>query len=66
MYTSGTLLNSPSESGHHAIDVLAAYNEVNDPDLASDVGWTRTLFIDLWETQDVLPEVEAGSGPFDW
>jgi pectate lyase len=66
IHESGTLLNSPSQSGYHAIDVLAAYNEVNDPDLASDVGWTPTLFIDLLETQDVLPAVEAGSGPFNW
>ena len=62
----GTLLNSPSQSGRHEIDVLAAYNEVNDPDLMSEVGWTPTLFIDLLETQDVLPAVEAGSGPFNW
>ncbi len=66
IHESGTLLNSPSQSGHHEIDVLAAYNEVNDPDLTSDVGWTPTLFIDLLETQDVLPVVEAGSGPFNW
>jgi len=66
IHESGTLLNAPSQSGQHAIDVLAAYNAVNDPDLASDVGWTPTLFMDLLETQDVLPSVEAGSGPFNW
>jgi len=60
------MLNSPSQSGHHAIDVLAAYNEANDPDLGSDVGWTPTLFIGMLETQDVLPAVEAGAGPFNW
>ena len=62
----GTLLNAPSQSGHHVIDLLAAYNEANDPDLLSDVGWTPTLFIDMLETQDVLPAVEAGAGPFNW
>jgi hypothetical protein len=46
--------------------VLAAYNEVNDPDLLSDMGWTPALFIDLLDTQDVLPAVEAGAGPFNW
>ena len=66
IHESGTLLNSPSQSGHHSIDLLAAYNEANDPDLASDVGWTPTLFIDLLETQDVLPAVESGAGPFNW
>jgi pectate lyase len=66
IHETGTLLNSPSQSGHHVIDVLAAYNAVNDPDLAGDVGWTPTLFIDIMETQDVLPAVEAGAGPFNW
>jgi len=66
IHESGTLLNAPSQSGHHAIDVLAVYNEANDPDLANDVGWTPTLFIDMLETQDVLPAVEAGAGPFNW
>ena len=60
------MLNSPSQSGHHTIDVLAAYNEVNDPDLLSDVGWMPTLFIDFMETQDVPPAVESGAGPFNW
>ena len=66
IHETGTLLNAPSQSGHHMIDVLAAYNEANDPDLASDVGWTPILFIDMLETQDVLPAVEAGAGPFNW
>ena len=66
IYETGTLLNAPSQSGHHMIDVLALYNEANDPDLTSDVGWTPTLFIDMLETQDVLPAVEAGAGPFNW
>ncbi|HLO30127.1 MAG TPA: hypothetical protein VK249_13370 [Anaerolineales bacterium] len=66
VYETNTLLNSPSQSGHQALDVLAAYNEGNDPDLASEVGWVPTLFVDLLETQDVLPAVEAGAGPFNW
>lgn len=66
IHETGTLLNAPSQSGHHMIDLLAAYNEANDPDLASDVGWTPTLFMDMLETQDVLPAVEAGAGPFNW
>jgi len=66
MHESGTLLNAPSRSGHHVIDVVAAYNAVNDPDLSTDAGWTPTLFIDLMDTQDVLYTVEAGAGPFNW
>ncbi|HSB01924.1 MAG TPA: hypothetical protein VLE49_14840 [Anaerolineales bacterium] len=64
IHESGTQLNSPSRSGHHIIDVLAAYNAVNDPDLLSDVGWTPTLFIDLMETRDVFHVVPSGAGPF--
>jgi pectate lyase len=66
IHESGTLLNSPSQSGHHSISVLAAYNEVNDPDLLSDVGWVPTLFVDLLVTQDVSSAVESGAGPFNW
>jgi len=66
IHESGTMLNSPSQSGHHAIDVLAAYNAVNDPDILAGVGWTPTLFIDLTETQDVMSDVESGSGPYNW
>jgi len=46
--------------------VLAAYNAVNDPDISAGVGWTPTLFIDLTETQDVMSDVESGSGPYNW
>jgi pectate lyase len=66
IHESGTLLNSPSRSGHHEIDVVAAYNEVNDPDLLSDVGWTPTLFVDRMETRDVPSAVQSGAGPFNW
>jgi len=66
IHESGTLLNAPSKSGHHTIDVLAAYNEVNDPDLLSDVGWAPTLFIHVMETRAVMHTVESGAGPFNW
>ena len=66
IHEAGTMLNAPSQSGKHAIDVRAAYNAANDPDLSSDVGWMPTLFVDLMETQDVLPAVESGAGPFNW
>jgi pectate lyase len=66
IYEAGTLLNSPSESEHHAIDVVAAYNAVHDPDLSENVGWTPALFAGLTETQDVPADVESGAGPFNW
>jgi pectate lyase len=66
IYESGTQLNVPSRSGRHGIDVVAAYNEVNDPDLSEDAGWTPTLFIDMVEARDVMHTVESGAGPFNW
>ena len=66
IFETGTMLNSPSKSGKHVIDVLGAYNDANDPDLLGSVGWLPTLFIDLEETQDVKPGVESGAGPFNW
>jgi pectate lyase len=66
IFETGTMLNSPSQSGHHDIDVLEAYNAVNDPYLLGEVGWTPTLFVDLMETQDVPSAVESGAGPFNW
>ncbi|HXD09099.1 MAG TPA: hypothetical protein VN653_03455, partial [Anaerolineales bacterium] len=66
IHETGTILNAPSASGQHEVNVLAAYNAVNDPDLLSDVGWTPTLFIDFLETPDVMPAVEYGAGPFNW
>ena len=66
IHESGTMLNSPSQSGQHVIDVVAAYNAVHDPDLSSDVGWIPALFVGLTETQDVPADVESGAGPFNW
>ena len=66
IFEEGTLLNAPSNSGRHEIDVVAAYNEVNDPDLSENVGWTPTLFVGLMEARDVLPAVQSGAGPFNW
>ena len=66
IYEAGTLLNSPSKSGHHAISAVAEYNMVHDPDLSSAVSWTPTLFVDLMETQDVSSAVQSKAGPFNW
>lgn len=59
IYESGTLVN------RRPVDVLAAFNAVNDPDLSSDVGWTPTLFIDLKPTWTVPYAVERGAGTFN-
>jgi len=66
IYESGTMLNSPSASGEHFVDVVAAYNAVNDPDLSEVVGWVPTLFNAIDETQDVPAAVQAKAGTFNW
>ncbi len=48
------------------MDVVAAYNAVNDPDLTTDVGWTPTLFTGIDDAASVQTIVMSGSGPFDW
>jgi pectate lyase len=63
VHETGTLLNSPTP--RHAVDVVAAYNAVNDPDLSEDVGWTPTLFTSIDETRDVPARVQAKAGPFN-
>lgn len=54
----GTLLNGAE------LDVLAAYNAVNDPDLSGDVGWTPALFTSMNPTNAVPALVQRGAGPF--
>jgi pectate lyase len=53
------------EAGHgfRPIDVLAEYNAVNEPDLASDVGWVPTLFDWIEPAENVQWRVEKGAGP---
>jgi len=64
IHESGTRVNGTPGGGF--VDVLAAYNAVNDPDLSGDVGWTPTLFTEIEATQRVIPAVESGAGPFNW
>ena len=59
-----SLVNAASQN--HEVDVLGAYNEVNNPDLSSNVGWTPTLFIEVEPTFKVPSAVESRSGPFNW
>jgi pectate lyase len=66
IHESGTMLQAPSQSGEHVIYVLAEYNAANEPDLSGTVNWTPEFFVNLMETQDVKPAVEAGAGPFNW
>jgi pectate lyase len=63
IHVEGTLVDGPADK--NAVDVLAAFNAVNDPDLGGNVGWTPVLFVDLERTRHVLPSVQSHAGPFD-
>jgi pectate lyase len=64
IHVSGTLLNAASDNA--SVDVLAAYNAANDPDLSGNVGWTPTLFVDIEPTFKVPSAIESRAGPFNW
>ncbi len=64
IHETGTQVNGTPEK--NLVDVLAAYNAVNDPDLAAGVAWTPTLFIDLQPTKKVPSSVQNDAGPFNW
>ena len=61
---SGTLVNAASDNS--IVDVVAAYNAANNPDLLSDVGWTPTLFLEIEPTFKVPSAIESDAGPFNW
>lgn len=64
VHVTGTLVDGLRR--RHRVDVVAAYNEVNDPDLGSDVGWTPTLVPRLHPTQAVPALVQLFAGVFGW
>ena len=64
IHEEGTLWNGSSR--HHRVDLLAAYNAANDPDLAAEVGWTPVLFLTVHPTQAVKAVVPAQAGPMNW
>jgi pectate lyase len=63
LFEAGTLLNGKRR--RHQIDVLAAWNALNDPDLTEEVGWTPTLRVRLDPTHQVRAKVRRQSGPLD-
>jgi pectate lyase len=62
IFETGTLVNGGSH--HRLVDVVEAYNGVNDPDLVDTVGWTPTLFLPIDPTKKVPEIVGKGAGPF--
>jgi hypothetical protein len=64
VYLEGSQVNAAS--ANHEVDVLAAYNAVNNRDLSGSVGWVPTLFIEIEPAFKVPSAVESRSGPFNW
>lgn len=51
---------------NNLVDVVAAWNAVNDPDLVETVAWTPTLFLEIQPTKKVPSSVQNDAGPFVW
>jgi len=61
---SGTQLNgTPAKN---LIDVVSAWNALNDPDLTEEVGWAPTLSLEVQRTGQVPATVQDEAGPFAW
>jgi len=61
IHAEGTLINGFSRLNQ--VDVVAAYNAANDPDLSPTVTWTPTLFSRIDPTARVPIVVEIFAGP---
>jgi pectate lyase len=61
---SGTLVDAASDN--HLVDVVEAYNEVNNPDLLIDAGWQPVLFNEIEPAFKVPSAIESRAGPFNW
>jgi pectate lyase len=64
IFDAGTHVNGAPEK--NLVDVVAAWNAVNDPDLTEDVGWTPTLFLEIEPTGKVPSSVQSHAGPLSW
>jgi pectate lyase len=64
LFEAGTLVNGVRR--RHQVDVVAAWNALNDPDLTEEVGWLPTLRADLDPARVVPEQVRRRAGTFDW
>jgi pectate lyase len=64
MFAAGTHLNGTPDK--NLIDLVAAWNAVNDPDLVPTVGWAPTFFTTIAPPRDVPSSVQNDAGPFNW
>ena len=65
IHESGSLVWSES-NGYELVDIVAAYNAANDPDLGTDVGWSPSLFDVIQPSHRVEGAVQSKAGPFNW
>jgi pectate lyase len=63
LFETGTMVDAGEPQ---AVDVVAAWNDNNDPDLNRDVGWSPTLWSTIEATSRVSATVSRESGPVDW
>jgi len=63
LFEVGTLIDVPNL---HGVDVVATWNESNDPDMTRDVGWSPVLRGALEVTTQIPRIVPRESGPIDW
>ena len=52
-----------NQAGSSVVDLVAAFNAVNDPDLPNTASWTPALVAELTPVQDVPALVRAKAGP---
>jgi pectate lyase len=64
LHERGNLFDGPAEK--FLVDLRAAYNAANDPDLADGTSWTPTLFTEMDPARHVLPAVLSHAGPLSW
>ncbi|GAA3733486.1 pectate lyase [Spinactinospora alkalitolerans] len=60
IHETGSMVNGRSR--HDRVDLLAEYNEANDPDLGSDVGWEPSHTERVGPTQSVPAKAGGGVG----
>jgi pectate lyase len=59
---SGTLVSGTPH--RNLVDVVAAWNAANDPDLLATVAWVPTLFTEIEATRKVPSSVQKNAGVF--
>ena len=62
IFARGTVVQS--NHSREPVDLVQAWNAVNDPDLSPTASWTPTLFSEIDPTKKVPAAVKDGAGPF--